>query len=58
MKRFVDFDISNEINKLFKYQYSEEIINKIRNFYFEGVNMESEVTRLENICHVGIFDYC
>ncbi|XP_025406472.1 bile salt-activated lipase-like isoform X4 [Sipha flava] len=52
MKRFVDFHKSNEINKLFKNQYSEEIINKIRKFYFDEVNMECEITRLENICHL------
>lgn len=55
MKRFVDFHKSDEINKIFKNQYSEEIINEIKKFYFEGINMECEITRLENICHVSTY---
>lgn len=55
MKKFVDFHKSDEIENFFKNQYNEEIINKIRKFYFEGINMECEITRLENICHVSIF---
>lgn len=45
---------TEEINELFQCNYSKEIINEIKNFYFNGCNMECGTTRLENICHVSV----
>jgi len=43
-----------EINELFQSNYSKEIINKVKNFYFNECNLECGTTRLENICHVSV----
>jgi len=46
---------SDEINKLFKnqYGYTKEIVNSIKDFYFNEQNVERGSTKLENICHVS-----
>jgi len=45
---------TDEIYKLFKGQgYTKEIINTIKNFYFNECNAECGSTKLENICHVS-----
>jgi len=46
---------TEQINKLFKsqYGYTKEIVNKVKNFYFNDCNIECGTTRLENICHVS-----
>lgn len=44
---------TEEINGLLKSHYSKEIINKVKNFYFNECNLECGTTRLENICHVS-----
>jgi len=46
---------TEEINKFFesKFGYTKEIVNKIKNFYFNKGNVECGTTRLENICHVS-----
>lgn len=55
MKHFVDFHTSEEFNKLFRNQYSEETITKIKIFYLNKPNFQyDEISRLENICHVSI----
>lgn len=45
---------TEEINKLFesKHGYTNEIVNKVKDFYFNEYNIECGTTRLENICHV------
>jgi len=45
---------TEEINGLLESRYSKEIINEVKNFYFNECNLECETTRLENICHVSI----
>lgn len=44
-----------EIKKLFENTHNEEIINKIKDFYFNENNLKNEITKLENICHVSTF---
>lgn len=44
---------TKEIRKLFDGYYSDEIINKIQNFYFNKHNLVNETTKLEAICHVS-----
>lgn len=54
MKQYDNFHTSDEFNKLFRNQYSEEIITKIKHFYFNEQNFQyDEISRLENICHVS-----
>ncbi|KAL4143921.1 hypothetical protein QTP88_006173 [Uroleucon formosanum] len=45
---------TEEINKLFesKHGYTNEIVNKVKDFYFNEYNIECGTTRLENICHL------
>lgn len=45
---------TEEINELLQNHYSKEIINKVKNFYFNECNLECGTTRLENICHVSV----
>jgi len=45
---------TEQINQLFQRNYSKEIINKVKSFYFNECNMECGTTRLENICHVSV----
>lgn len=47
-----------EIRKLFDDTYSEEVINKVKDFYFNENNLKNEVTKLKNICHVSTFILC
>lgn len=56
MGKLNDFHKSDEINKLFKNQYNEEVVNKIRNFYFGEGDLDNEITKFEYICHVSGFD--
>lgn len=49
-----EFYKSEEINKLLDGNYSNEVINKIQNFYFSDYSCQSEKTKLENICHVSV----
>jgi len=51
--QFSDDHITDEISKLLKNRYSTEVITKIKDFYFNKCNIESETTRLEHICHVS-----
>lgn len=53
MSKLNDFHKSDEINKLLKNQCNEEVINKIRNFYFNEDIVENEITRMEYVCHVS-----
>lgn len=53
LKNLPDFRTTEAISSFFKGQYSEEDIIKIKNFYFNDRNLESETTRLENIVHVS-----
>jgi len=44
-----------EINGLLESRYSKDIINEVKNFYFNECNPEcGTTTRLENICHVSV----
>lgn len=44
-----------EIRKLLKdITDNEELINKVKNFYFNENDPECEKNRLDNICHVSI----
>ncbi|XP_026805381.1 esterase FE4-like isoform X2 [Rhopalosiphum maidis] len=43
---------TEEINELLKSHYTKEIINEVKNFYFNECNLECGTTRLENICHL------
>lgn len=45
---------TEEIYGLLESRYSKEIINKVKNFYFNECNLECGTTRLENICHVSV----
>lgn len=47
-------DDTEEINKLFesKHGYTKEIVNKVKDFYFNECNIEYGTSRLESICHV------
>lgn len=58
MKKLFDFHKPEEIRKLFESYYSEEVINQIKDFYFNGQNLENDTTALENICHVSTFVNC
>jgi len=51
--QFSDDRITDEISKLCKNRYSTEVITKIKDFYFNKYNIESETTKLEHICHVS-----
>jgi hypothetical protein len=43
---------TEEIRNLFEDKYDEEIINKVKSFYFDEGNPEYGTTKLENVCHV------
>lgn len=44
-----------EIRKLFENAYTEEIIQKVKNFYFSEHEQSSDITKLENTCRVSMF---
>lgn len=46
---------TEKISKFFKGQYSEEVVNKIKHFYFNERNLECQITKMKNICHVSTF---
>lgn len=46
---------TDEINKIFDNRYSEEVLKKIKHFYFNEDILKNETTKLENACHVSIF---
>ncbi|XP_015374788.1 PREDICTED: esterase FE4-like isoform X2 [Diuraphis noxia] len=52
LSQFSDDRTTDEISKLLKNRYSTEIITKIKEFYFNKSNIESETTKLEHICHL------
>ncbi|KAL4141630.1 hypothetical protein QTP88_004237 [Uroleucon formosanum] len=41
-----------EIRKLFENAYTEEIIQKVKNFYFSEHEQSSDITKLENTCRL------
>lgn len=43
---------AEEIRRLFESYYSDEIINKIKNFYFSENDL-NEITKIEKTCHVS-----
>lgn len=53
MKKIVNFHKTEEIRKFLGDNYTEEAVNKVQNFYFNERNVENEITKLENICHVS-----
>lgn len=58
MKEFVEFHKSDEFDLLFRNQYSEEIITKIKNFYLNERDFQcDEISKLQNICHVSTYTY-
>ncbi|XP_022165143.1 bile salt-activated lipase-like isoform X2 [Myzus persicae] len=50
--QFSDDRITDEISELLKNRYSTEVITKIKDFYFNKCSIESETTKLEQICHL------
>lgn len=55
MEKIYEYHKPEHIIKLFDDNHSEEVINKIKNFYFKGNNLENNQTKLENTCHVSTF---
>lgn len=53
MKKLVDFHKPEEIGKFLGDTYTEEAVKKVQNYYFNERNVENEITKLENICHVS-----
>jgi len=53
--KLYDYHKLEEISKLFEDYYSEEVIQKVKNFYFSEQELNSDVTKLENTCHVSTF---
>lgn len=53
MQNIIDFHKTEEIKKFLGHEYSEEAVNKVQAFYFNKHNIENEITKLENICHVS-----
>lgn len=56
-ERLLHFHENENIQNYFDSYYSQEIINKITNFYFHEQNLNCEMTRLENLCHVNMFTF-
>lgn len=55
-EKIFDFNKTEEIKKFLEINYStEEVLNKIRDFYFSEYHLQSETTRLKNVCHVCSF---
>jgi len=52
INKFSDIQITDEISKLFKNRCSTKVISKIKDFYFNQCNIDCEITKLENICHL------
>lgn len=56
MKNVNDFKKPEEIRKLLENKYNIEVINKVKDFYFNNdKGQENEQNELENICHVCIY---
>lgn len=53
MEKILNLPKTSELNQFFGGRYSEEVIKKIKNFYFNDFNVENEAKKLENICHVS-----
>lgn len=53
MEKLLDLPKISELSQFFDGRYSEEVIKKIKNVYFNDRNVENETKRLENICHVS-----
>lgn len=56
-KYLLDFPTPEEFKFIFGNTCSEKVIDEIKKFYFDGNNLNSEVVRLENMCHVSSFCY-
>jgi len=53
----IDFQTTEVIKRIVKDRYSEENINKIKNFYYNNEHAsKSDITTIENIVHVSKFD--
>jgi len=53
----IDFQTTEVIKRIVKDRYSEENINKIKNFYYNNEHTtKSDITNIENIVHVSKFD--
>lgn len=46
---------TEKIDKFKKNQFNEEVVTKIKKFYFNEKNLKDEITKLENVCHVSKF---
>lgn len=58
VKNINDFKKPEEIRKLLENKYNEEVVNKVKDFYFnDNGHDDSEQNNLENICHVCIYIY-
>lgn len=53
LSQLSDDRLTDEISRMCKNKYSTKVINKIKDFYFNKCNIESETTKLEQICHVS-----
>lgn len=51
MKKLIS--TTKEINDLFENKYSEEVINKVKSFYFDEGNLECGKSILEKNCYVS-----
>lgn len=56
-ERLLHFHESEDFQNYFDSHYSQDILNKIKNFYFheQNINCANIITRFEHICHVNIF---
>ncbi|XP_029344195.1 esterase FE4-like [Acyrthosiphon pisum] len=52
LKKLFDYQKLEEIRKLFETDYSEEIIRKVKNYYFSEHEQASDITILENTCRL------
>jgi len=52
--KLFDYHKLEEISKLFESNYTEEIIQKIKNYYFNEHEQSSDITKLENTCRVSM----
>ncbi|VVC39815.1 Carboxylesterase type B, conserved site,Carboxylesterase, type B,Carboxylesterase type B [Cinara cedri] len=50
--KIFDFHKTEEMKRLFESNFSEGVINKVKNFYFYQYYLQSDTTKLENTCHL------
>ncbi|XP_025406381.1 esterase E4-like isoform X2 [Sipha flava] len=50
--QILEYHKTDKIRRLFESSYTDEVINKIRDFYFDNHSLMNETTKLENTCHM------